>query len=157
MKLSEFKSILEISSSIDFYLPNGQMIPGHFHITEVGLSVKNFTDCGSTFRIQKTATLQLWTSTDFWNRLDPKMIVSIINNTDKIFEGEDLDIEIEYQQETIGKFGLDFINDKFQLKNKQTDCLAKDSCEFPLKKVKLNMKDLQSQNAVSCDVNSGCC
>ena len=117
------------------------MIPSHFHITEVGMTTKNFTDCGNKFRIQKTATLQLWTSTDFWHRLDPKMIVNIIESTNEVFNGEDLDIEIEYQQETIGKYGLDLIDNKLQLINKKTDCLAKDSCEFPPKKIKVKMSD----------------
>ena len=157
MKLSEFKTKLEQLETIDFYLPNGQMVPKHFHITEVGMTTKNFTDCGNTFRIVKTATLQLWTSIDYWHRLDPKMIVKIINSTSAIFEGEDLDIEIEYQQETIGKFGLDFIDNKFILTNKQTDCLAKDSCGLPIEKVKIKISDLQEQISNACSPNSGCC
>ena len=141
MKLSQFKSYIENVETISFYLPNGEMIPAHFHITEVGMTTKNFTDCGNKFRIQKTATLQLWTSTDFWHRLDPKIILKIIESTDEVFSSEDLDIEIEYQQETIGRFGLDCIENKLQLVNKQTDCLAKVSCEFPIKKVKIKMSE----------------
>ena len=144
MKISEFKKILENSETIDFYLPNGEKIPSHFHITEVGMMTKNFSDCGNVFRIVKKATLQIWTSTDFWHRLDPKMILSIINNTEKLFENEDLEIEIEYQQGSICKFNLDFIDDKLQLINTQTDCLAKDSCEFPIKKNRIKLSDLQS-------------
>ena len=157
MKLSQFKAKLEQLETIDFYLPNGQMVPKHFHITEVGLTTKNFTDCGNTFRIVKTATLQLWTSIDYWHRLDPKMIVKIINSTETIFNGEDLDIEIEYQQDTIAKFGLDFDNNQFLLTNKQTDCLAKDSCGLPIEKVKIKMNELQDQIASCCAPNSGCC
>ena len=157
MKLSTFKNYLESLETVDFYLPNGQKVPSHFHITEVGMTTKNFTDCGNTFRIQKTATLQLWTSVDYWHRLDPKMIVKIIDSTSKMFDGEDLEIEIEYQQETIGKFGLEFTNNKLQMTNKQTDCLAKDSCGFPLEKVKIKMNDLQNQINECCSPESGCC
>lgn len=157
MKLSEFKTKLEQLETIDFYLPNGQMVPKHFHITEVGLTTKNFTDCGNTFRIVKTATLQLWTSIDYWHRLDPKMIVKIIESTSAIFNGEDLDIEIEYQQDTIAKFGLDYIDNQFLLTNKQTDCLAKDSCGLPMEKVKIKMNELQEQIANCCAPNSSCC
>ncbi len=157
MKLSAFKKHLMEATTIDFYLPNGDKIPPHFHITEVGLTTKNFTDCGNTFRIEKKATLQLWTSTDYWHRLDPKMIVKIIDSTDAIFENQDLDIEIEYQQNTIGRFGLDFVDHKLQLTATQTDCLAKDSCEFPLKKTKIKMSDLQEKIAESCPPNSNCC
>ncbi len=157
MKLSEFKNHLQNLETLNLYLPNGDQIPTHFHITEVGMTTKNFTDCGNTFRIVKTATLQLWTSVDYWHRLDPKMIVKIINSTENVFQGEDLELEIEYQQETIGKFGLDFINNKLQLTNKQTDCLAKDSCAFPLEKVKVKMSDLQTQIVECCTPNSSCC
>ncbi len=157
MKLSELKYQLENLETVDFYLPNGQKIPSHFHITEVGMTTKNFTDCGNTFRIQKTATLQLWTSVDYWHRLDPKMIVKIINSTQEMFEDEDLEIEIEFQQQTIGKFGLDFIDNQLRLTNKQTDCLAKDSCEFPLKKVKIKMSDLHDQIQSCSSPESGCC
>ncbi len=157
MKLSEFKNQLQNLEQLDFVLPNGQKIPPHFHITEVGMTTKQFTDCGNTFRTQKTATMQLWTSVDYWHRLDPKMIVKIINSTDKIFAGEDLEIEIEYQQETIGKFGLDFINNQFVLTSTKTDCLAKDSCGFPIEKVKIKMSDLQAQMAKCCTPESNCC
>ncbi|WP_310556398.1 DUF6428 family protein [Flavobacterium sp.] len=157
MKLSEFKTKLEGLETLDFYLSNGQKIPSHFHITEVGMTTKNFTDCGNTFRIQKTATLQLWTSVDYCHRLDPKMVVKIINSTEKMFEGQDLDIEIEYQQDTTGKFGLDFINNQFILTNTQTNCLAKNSCGLPLEKVKIKMSDLQAQIALSCSPESNCC
>ena len=74
-----------------------------------------------------------------------------------MFNGEDLEIEIEYQQETIGKFGLEFTNNKLQMTNKQTDCLAKDSCGFPLEKVKIKMNDLQNQINECCSPESGCC
>ena len=157
MKLSEFKNQLQNLEQLDFVLPNGQKIPPHFHITEVGMTTKQFTDCGNTFRTQKTATMQLWTSVDYWHRLDPKMIVKIINSTNQIFEGEDLEIEIEYQQETIGKFGLNFINNQFVLTSTKTDCLAKDSCGFPIEKVKIKMSDLQDQMAKCCTPESNCC
>ncbi|MBC7642619.1 MAG: hypothetical protein H7174_09840 [Flavobacterium sp.] len=154
MKISEFKNKLENLKTLDFYLPNGNKIPSHFHITEVGMITKNFTDCGNTFRIEKKANLQIWTSVDYWHRLDPKMIISIVNGVEKNFNGEDLELQIEYQQETIGVFELSFTENKFQLINTKTDCLAKNSCEFPIKKVKIKLKDLQEQIASCCETNT---
>ena len=147
MKLSQFKSHLENAIDINFVLQNGTKVPSHFHITEVGMTTKQFTDCGNTFRIVKTATFQLWTSTDFHHRLQPKKIVSILNGTQNMFAGEDLDIEIEYQQETIGKFGLTFNDNHFVLTNTQTDCLAKDNCGIPVEKEKVTC----------CSSDSSCC
>ena len=155
MKLSQFKSHLETIEQINFVLPKGNKIPSHFHITEVGMTTKQFTDCGNTFRISKTATFQLWTSVDFYHRLEPKKILNIINSTEKMFAGEDLEIEIEYQLDTIGKFGLEFINNDFVLTNTKTDCLAKSNCGI-IEKVKTNLKELVP-TASCCGVDSNCC
>ncbi len=156
MKLSQFKNHLETVDQIHFVLPNGTKIPSHFHITEVGMTTKQFTDCGNTFRISKTATFQLWTSIDFHHRLEPKKILSIINATEKMFAGEDLDIEIEYQQETIGKFGLEFNNNEFVLTNTKTDCLAKDNCGIPIEKIKAKIGEWK-EKASCCTPESNCC
>ena len=156
MKLSEFKKHLEALAQIHFVLSNGTKIPSHFHITEVGMTTKQFTDCGNTFRISKTATFQLWTSVDFYHRLEPQKILKIINATEKMFDGEDLDIEIEYQQETIGKFGLEFSNEEFVLTNTKTDCLAKDNCGIPVDKIKTKIGEWK-EKAVCCTPESNCC
>ena len=37
MKLSEIKTILETVETVNFQLPNGNFVPEHFHVTEVGL------------------------------------------------------------------------------------------------------------------------
>jgi hypothetical protein len=156
MKLSQFKSQLAQAENLSFVLQNGTQVPAHFHITEVGLTTKQFTDCGNTFRIQKTATFQLWTSVDFHHRLEPQKVLKIIESTESMFAGEDLYIEIEYQQETIGKFGLSFENNQFVLTNTKTDCLAKDNCGIP-QKVKVSLGQLQATAASCCEPNSNCC
>ncbi len=155
MKLSEFKNKLETVEQLQFVLQNGSNVPTHFHITEVGMTTKQFTDCGNTFRIQKTATLQLWTSVDFDHRLEPKKVLSIINSTEKMFEGEDLEIEIEYQLETVSKFGLDFTNNVFVLTNTKTDCLAKTSCGVG-DKAKTKLSELTPEVSC-CGAESNCC
>ena len=152
MNLSQFKLQLENLEKLDFYLENGTKVPSHFHITEIGISTKQFTDCGNTFRISKKATFQLWSSTDIDHRLNPKKVISIIDSTSHLFV-EDLDIEIEFQQETVGKFALNFENDKFVLMNTFTDCLAKDSCGLPVEKIKKSINELVN----TCSPNSGCC
>lgn len=153
MKLSEFKNQLENTDHLEFVLSNGEKVPTHFHITEIGLTTKQFTDCGNTFRTSKTATFQLWTSVDFYHRLEPKKVIKIIDSTQHIFAGEDLDIEIEYQQDTVGKFGLEYNNGKYVLTNTKTDCLAKSNCGIPTEKIKQNLNELTN----CCTPNSGCC
>ena len=156
MKLSQFKSQLAQTENLEFVLQNGTKVPTHFHITEVGMTTKQFTDCGNTFRIQKTATFQLWTSVDFYHRLEPQKVLKIIASTESMFAGEDLDIEIEYQQETVGKFGLEFQNNQFVLTNTKTDCLAKDNCGIS-EKVKVSMNQLQETAASCCGSEGNCC
>ena len=46
MKLSEIKQHLQNLKTIAFQLPNGDLVPAHFHVTEVGQISKRFIDCG---------------------------------------------------------------------------------------------------------------
>ena len=55
---------------------------------------------------------------------------------------EDLPIEVEYQGETIGKYGLSFNGQKFILVSQQTNCLAQDKCGIPPVKKKISLADL---------------
>ena len=131
MKLSEIKALLNTVASVDFRLPDGSFVPEHFHVTEVGVVTKHFIDCGGTVRNEKVANFQLM---------------------------EDLDIEVEYQSDTIGKYGLDFDGKSFVLQAKQTDCLAQDKCGIPQEKPKVKLSDLTSSNATACCTpGGGCC
>lgn len=155
MKLSEIKTALNTLKTIAFQLPNGELVPNHFHVTEVGKITKNFIDCGGTIRNEKVVNFQLWNANDYDHRLHPEKLLHIINLSEKVLGIEDLEIEVEYQAETIGKFGLDFDGQHFLLTTKQTDCLAKEKCETPTEKS--TVKNLELQSANSCSPNSGCC
>jgi len=154
MKLSEIKSILNSLETIAFQLPNGQLVPNHFHVTEIGKVTKNFIDCGGTIRKEEVVNFQLWDANDYDHRLHPEKLVHIINLSEKVLEIGDLEIEVEYQGQTIEKFGLDFDGKNFLLTTKQTDCLARGKCEVP-SKPKMKIAELQSAN--SCSPGSGCC
>ena len=53
MKLSEVKQALNELNNLTFKLENGEIVPEHFHITEVGIESKEFIDCGGTIRNEK--------------------------------------------------------------------------------------------------------
>jgi len=108
MKLSEIKKQLSQLDQIAFKLPNGELVPNHFHVTEVGKITKHFIDCGGTVRNETVVNFQLWNANDYDHRLHPEKLLNIIELSEKTLGIEDLDIEVEYQAETIGKFGLDF-------------------------------------------------
>ena len=155
MKLSEIKKHLNQLSSIAFKLPDGNLVPSHFHVTEVGKITKHFIDCGGTVRKETVVNFQLWNANDYNHRLHPEKLLSIINLSEKVLGIEDLDIEVEYQGTTIEKYGLEFDGTNFALTNKQTDCLAKDQCGIPTEKTKIKLADLNSEPCCAPDGN--CC
>lgn len=157
MKLSEIKKHLETLTDVNFQLPNGAIVPEHFHVTEVGVVTKHFIDCGGTVRTEKVANFQLWNANDTDHRLKPKKLSNIIALSEKTLGMEDLEIEVEYQSETIGKYNLDFANGHFLLTSKQTDCLAKDKCGIPVEKQNLKLVDLGAPAESCCTPGGGCC
>ncbi len=155
MKLSEVKQVLQQLTQIGFQLPNGELVPSHFHVTEVGKITKNFIDCGGTVRNEEVINFQLWNANDYDHRLHPEKLLNIIELSEKVLGLEDLEIEVEYQAETIGKFGLEFDGVNFLLATKQTDCLAKDKCGIPEEKPRVRLSELQQTSC--CDPSSNCC
>ena len=149
MKLSEIKNQLSNLETIAFQLPNGELVPNHFHVTEVGKITKNFIDCGGTVRNEEVVNFQLWEADDYDHRLHPEKLIHIIELSEKVLNIPDLEIEVEYQGATIGKYGLDFDGKNFLLATKQTDCLAKSNCGIPQEKVQTEVS--------ACAPNSGCC
>ena len=148
MKISEVKKALETLEVVNFKLPDGSTLPPHFHVTEVGLVTKHFIDCGGTERTETVANFQLWEAGDYDHRLAPQKFLHILNLCGKVLANDDHEIEVEYQQSTIGKFGLTFDGTDFILTNKQTACLAQDACGIPEK---------PAQKSACCAPASGCC
>ena len=154
MKLSEFKNNLNAVSNLTFVQPNGNFVPRHFHITEVGLVTKHFIDCGVTIHQEQTVSMQIWVAEDFDHRLKPSSLLSIIDISKKVLGNEDLEVEVEYQTETIGKYGVGFDGEKFLLLPKHTDCLAKENCGVPELKTELVEADASGS---CCKPGGGCC
>ncbi|GGZ89908.1 DUF6428 family protein [Algibacter mikhailovii] len=155
MKLSQVKSVLKELEIIGFQLPNGTLVPSHFHVTEVGKITKHFIDCGGTVRNEEVVNFQLWNANDYDHRLHPEKLLSIIELSEKVLNIDDLEIEVEYQGDTIGKFGLDFDGKHFLLTSKQTECLAMDKCGIPEEKTKVELSTLSAEPCCSPDGN--CC
>lgn len=157
MYLSEIKKILPTLENVAFQLENGQWVPEHFHVTEVGQITKTFIDCGGVVRHETAVNFQLWNADDFEHRLKPAKLLHIISLSEDKLGMKDAVIEVEYQSETIGKYDLEFNGTHFILKNKTTACLAQDACGIPAAKQPMKLTDLSSSTANSCDPNSGCC
>ncbi len=156
MKLSEIKNYLKTAENVSFKLPDGTFVPEHFHVTEVSLITKNFIDCGGTVRQETKVNFQLWEANDFEHRLKPQKLLNIIELSEKVLNIGDEEIEVEYQSQTIGKYGIDYDGKDFILTNKMTDCLAKDNCGIPPEKLKTKIGEWKEKTSC-CTPNSNCC
>lgn len=153
MKLSTLKKLLSQIPEIRFELSDGTIIPTHVHITEVGELQKNFIDCGGEVRMECLVTMQLWYAEDTHHRLEPNKLLQIIELSENKLSIGDHEVEVEYQQSTVGRYRLSFNGSVFQLLSTQTDCLAKDQCIIPSTKPKVRL----TASGVKCDPQSGCC
>ncbi len=152
MKLSDVKEALGKVSGVNFKLPDGSSVPQHFHVTEVGLVTRHFIDCGGVERKEAVVNFQLWKAGDYDHRLAPQKFLRILDISKKVIgDADGFDIEVEYQQGTIGKFGLSFDGKDFILTTKQTACLAQDACGIPPEKLPTKVE------TSSCCSSGGCC
>ena len=135
MKLKEFKERLQThindGDELLFRLEDGTLIPPYFHITEMGMKIKHFVDCGGVARTEECINFQIWTADDFDHRLTSQKLLELIGKNEGLFGKTNLEIEMEYQTNTIGSYTLeesDYPNALFTLKSKKTNCLAHDKC-----------------------------
>jgi hypothetical protein len=137
MNLKELKSILRANP--DAYprlvLPDGDVVPAHYHITEVGYVTKRFIDCGGTVHdSRETCLLQTWHSdNDLDHRLSAGTFAKILDLGDKVLPRQDLEVEVEYDDCAVTQFPIEkAVFEKgridLHLAEKHTDCLAKEKC-----------------------------
>ena len=152
MKSTDFVNFLKQypAMHLRFLLPDGGIVPAHAHITEVGRVDKTFFDCGATFRKTSFLCLQAWVADDIEHRLPAGKLADIIERAAPLFQGDDLEVELEYEDGLISQFPVQSLSVDGEfvvvfLSTKHTDCLAKDICLVP------------SQESEGCCVGSGCC
>ena len=151
MKIEQIKKHLSNTETVNFVLQNGTIVPEHFHVTELGVVTKHFIDCGGIIRFEKVANFQLWNANDFEHRLKPTKLLDIIKLSEEKLGMEDLEIEVEYQAETIGKYDLEFNGKNFVLISKQTSCLAAYSCGIP------SLENSKEKVQQDCTPGGDCC
>lgn len=139
MTLRQFRELLlqNPKSPLHFALPDGDLVPAHFHVTEIGRIQKDFIDCGGTSRSETSCRLQLWVATDTDHRLDTTKLAGILKLAAPLFPSDELSVEVEYEGEVVSQFPIADadVTPKgllFQLGTKHTDCLAKEKCGVPL-------------------------
>lgn len=155
MKLDDFVQALSTVDALVFVLPNGVNVPPYFHITEVGAVTRHYVDCGGTKRQEVSVNFQVYTSTDYDHRLMPSKLARIVKTSTELLALPNAEIEVEYQGQTIEKYGLEFSQGQFHLMPRKTDCLAKEVCGIP---VDAKPEVLATVSPASCCTpGSGCC
>lgn len=132
MKLSELKVILRAhpKAEVRFTLPDGDPIPAHFHITEVGHVAKRFIDCGGKFHdTSETCLLQTHVGTDTDHRLAAGRLAEILELGAKVLPHDDLDVEVEYDCCVVAQYpiaSVDLVDARLELRlvPRHTACLA---------------------------------
>jgi hypothetical protein len=136
MKLKDLKAALARYPDAfpRFVLPDGDHIPAHFHITEVGHITKRFIDCGGRLHEKRdTCLLQTYVANDVHHRLTAGKLATILQLGDKVLPHDDVDVEVEYDCCVVAQYpvtGAQLVGKhvEIQLGEKHTDCLAKEKC-----------------------------
>lgn len=138
MNLQELKTASADSSigSIEIHLPGGEVLPAHFHLTEIGRVTKDFVDCGGTRRNKTTCVLQTWLANDTDHRLSAEKLRAILGKSEQLELEAATEVEFEVQQNTLSMFSLTSATVeggclKLKLEAMQTQCLAPDLCQVP--------------------------
>jgi hypothetical protein len=136
MKLSDLKILLRAHPSAypRFILPDGDTIPQHFHLTEVGHVTRRFIDCGGRLHHRKdTCLLQTYVADDMEHRLTAGTFAKILDLGGQVLPHDQIEVEVEYEScgvtqspITSAQFTDEYI--ELHLGEKHTDCLAKQKC-----------------------------
>jgi hypothetical protein len=79
-----------------FVLPDGDYIPAHAHVTEVGHLVRNFIDCGGLTGKDEKVVLQTHVGDDTDHRLRSDRLAKILRLGNRVIPSADLDVDVEY-------------------------------------------------------------
>lgn len=135
MNVAQFRAALLASpdASLHLMLPDGDFVPAHFHVTEIGRVQKDFIDCGGTTRSAVTCLLQVWVANDTEHRLTAGKLAGILKTATPLLGSDELAVEVEYERDAVSQFPVAAAETTpagvlFHLGRKHTDCLAPDEC-----------------------------
>jgi Family of unknown function (DUF6428) len=136
MKYAALKSALERYPTTfpRFVLPDGDYIPAHAHVTEVGHVVKNFIDCGGVFGKEGKVVLQTRVGSDSDHRLRSDRLAKILRLGDRVIPSADLDVDVEYDCCVVAQYPIAEAQPRGQhldliLRRGRTQCRARERRE----------------------------
>jgi hypothetical protein len=98
MTFHDLENVLEANPELfpRFVLPDGDCIPAHAHVTEVGHLVRNFIDCGGLTGKEEKILLQTHVGNDTDHRLRSDRFAKILQLGNRVIPSADLDVAVEY-------------------------------------------------------------
>lgn len=133
MTLKDLRTVLQSypEALLRFTLPDGDQIPAHFHVTEVGHVAKRFIDCGGLIGATEVCLLQTWAGDDVDHRLNAATLAKILDLGEAVLPKRDLEVEIEYDCCVVANYPVleatrAAAHLEITLGNKKTQCLARD-------------------------------
>lgn len=145
-------------------LPDGESVPPHFHVTEVGRVQKDFIDCGGTVRGSTHCQLQLLVASDVDHRLRAGKLAKILEMSQPLLKGEDLPLVVEHEDgRTIAFPVIELVADarqiEFHLALPHPACLAADKCGLAFEESGVGELVFRPAPAAAsgCTPGGGCC
>lgn len=133
MKLSDLRSTLEKHPATfpRFVLPDGDYIPAHAHVTEVGHVAKNFIDCGGVTGRTETVLLQTHVGQDVDHRLRSDRFAKILALGQAVLPHDQLPVEVEYDCCVVAQYPIEEVKPAGEhlnviLGSRRTQCLAQE-------------------------------
>ena len=104
MKTKEFTQIIgqHPNKQTSFWYNSQQLVPNHYHITEIKKNTTESVDCGKTIHRENTTIVQLWSE-------EADIATHQLNNTKiaSIFAGMDARLKLHQEADIIFEFGDD--------------------------------------------------
>jgi hypothetical protein len=150
MTLQGLQNALEANPDLfpRFVLPNGDCIPAHAHVTEVGHVVRNFIDCGGLTGKEEKIVLQTHVGSDTDHRLRSDRFARILQLGNRVIPSADLDVDVEYDCCVVAQYPIaeaapddDHLN--LILRRSRTQCRARERRD--------------SETAACCATSAACC
>ena len=133
MTLSDLRAALEEDPGTfpRFVLPDGDFIPTHAHVTEVGHVAKNFIDCGGVRGKSETVLLQTHVGNDVEHRLRSDRFAKILELGKQVLPHDQLEVEVEYDCCVVAQYPIKAVKRAGEhldliLGKRQTQCLAQE-------------------------------
>src|SRR6059058_4144987 len=150
MKLRELQDTLRTNPETfpRLVLPDGDYIPAHAHITEIGHVVRNFIDCGGLSGTEEKVVLQTHVGSDTDHRLTSDRFATILQLGSRVIPSGDLNVDVEYDccvvaQYPIAEAAPDGEHLNLILQRGRTQCRARERRE--------------SETATGCCATSATC